>query len=97
MICFSVCFKIFDQDKDGQLNRSEIAMMLQSMVEVRNQTLPQNEKIKPELTTLVNEILNNGKVSLSIEDYLVWTSIHKELPGEFAKLIFQLCHVVLGK
>ena len=49
-----------------------------------------------EVDTLVNEVLNNGKVALSIEDYLVWTAKHKDLPGEFAKLIYQLCHIVLG-
>ena len=48
------------------------------------------------LDTLVNEVLNNGKIALSIEDYLVWTAKHKDLPGEFAKLIYQLCHIVLG-
>ena len=39
---------IFDRDKDGQLNRSEITTMLQSMVEIRNQTLPPSERIRPE-------------------------------------------------
>ena len=93
----TVCFKIFDRDKDGQLNRSEISTMLQSMMEIRNQSLNASDRIPPNVEPLLNEILNNGKVSLSIEDYLVWTtSKHKELPAEFAKLIYQLCHVVLG-
>ena len=48
LLFISVCFKIFDRDKDGQLNRSEIATMLQSMVEIRNQTLPPSERIRPE-------------------------------------------------
>ena len=57
-----------------------------------------HHKIYPfsEVDALVNEVLNNGKVALSIEDYLVWTAKHKDLPGEFAKLIYQLCHIVLG-
>ena len=70
--------------------------MLESMVEIRNQTLSPSERIDQEVETLVNEVLNNGKVALSIEDYLVWTAKHKDLPGEFAKLIYQLCHIVLG-
>ena len=48
LLFISVCFKIFDRDKDGLLNRSEIATMLQSMVEIRNQTLPPSERIRPE-------------------------------------------------
>lgn len=71
-------------------------MMLQAMIEVRNQTLSPGERINPDVEKTVSEILHNGKVALSIEDYLVWTAEHKELPTEFAKLIYQLCHVVLG-
>ena len=70
--------------------------MLQTMVEVRNQTLSPSERLQPEVETLVSEILQNGKTSLSIEDYLVWTSKHKELPNEFAKLLYQICHIVMG-
>lgn len=71
-------------------------MMLQAMIEVRNQTLSPGERINPDIEKSVDEILHNGKVTLSIEDYLVWTAEHKELPTEFAKLLYQLCHVVLG-
>ena len=70
--------------------------MLNCMIEVRNQTLPSTERQHPNVEQMINEILNNGKVVLSIEDYLVWTAKNKDLPGEFAKLIYQLSHVVLG-
>ena len=35
---FSVCFKIFDSDRDGVLNEAEVRVMVESMVEVRRQT-----------------------------------------------------------
>ena len=80
---FTVCFKIFDADKDGELNIEEMNTMLNCMIEVRNQTLPVTERQNPNVEQMINEILNNGKVGLSIEDYLVWVSKNKELPGNF--------------
>ncbi len=97
LLLLAVCFKIFDTDKDGQLNQDELSTMLKTMVEVRNQTLQPHERIsQPDIGEMSAELLPNGKVQLCIEDYLVWTSKHPELPNEFAKLIYQLCHVVLG-
>ena len=37
--CFVVvCFKMFDVDGDGQLNEEEVKLMVESMVEVVEQT-----------------------------------------------------------
>ena len=35
---FSVCFKIFDQDSDGFLKKSEIVQMFETMLEVSEQS-----------------------------------------------------------
>jgi ubiquitin carboxyl-terminal hydrolase 6/32 len=37
----------------------------------------------------------NQNCLLSLEDYLVWT-VEAQLPRDFARLVFELCHVVLG-
>lgn len=34
---FSVCFKVFDKDHDGQLNKQELMEMLESLHIVRNE------------------------------------------------------------
>ena len=83
----SVCFKIFDRDKDGQLNRSEITTMLQSMVEIRNQTLPPSERIRPEVDTLGTiHILRNiitfrgeGVHKKSIFDFFYYIQVYTSL------------------
>jgi ubiquitin carboxyl-terminal hydrolase 6/32 len=87
---------MFDHDCDGALDRSEVTIMAKCMVDIRNQTLAEADKVNPNMNMLINEILSDGKDNLSIEDYLVWAAEHKELPAEFAKLIYQLCHIVLG-
>ena len=92
---FPVCFKIFDHDKDGILNKSEVLTMVQSMIEVHNQTLNEHDRQFPDAEKMAEDILE-GKEALTIEDYLIWTATSKDLPGSFAKMIFQLCHIVLG-
>ena len=37
---FSVCFKIFDGDRDGKLNQTELKFMLETMIEIAEQTKP---------------------------------------------------------
>ncbi len=36
----AVCFKVFDKDKDGLLNRTELEDMVESMLIVREQNTP---------------------------------------------------------
>ena len=78
------CFKIFDQDKDGLLNKAEVLTMIQCMVEVHNQTLAEPNRQYPDFEKKSEEVLE-GKENLSIEDYLVWTAKNKDLPGDFTK------------
>ena len=35
---FSVCFKVFDADRDGKLSRSEVQVMIRCMKEVSQQS-----------------------------------------------------------
>ena len=90
---FAVCFKIFDHDKDGILNKEEVFTMVQCMIEVHNQTLAEQDRQYPQIEKMAEDILDD-KEGLSIEDYLVWTAQNKTLPGSFAKMIYQLCHIL---
>ena len=69
--------------------------MVQCMIEVHNQTLAEQDRQYPQIEKMAEDILDD-KEGLSIEDYLVWTAQNKTLPGSFAKMIYQLCHIVLG-
>jgi ubiquitin carboxyl-terminal hydrolase 6/32 len=101
----AVCFKIFDGDRDGVLNKSEIRVMVESMVEVRLQSLPAaltEEEGPPdevELERMVEDILGKHDLQnrgvLTPEEFLVWT-VDNPYPAEFSRLVFHLCHVVLG-
>lgn len=33
---------------------------------------------------------------MALEEYLCWTVSHPGLPGEFARLVYEVCHVVVG-
>lgn len=95
----SVCFKIFDTDRDGVLNYSEIAIMVECMNQVRNQVLNEDSKLKIDANEVTKDILEKHDPqktgALTMEEFLVWT-VNNPLPAEFSKLIFQLCHIVLG-
>ena len=73
--------------------------MVQCLVDVKNQTLPPEQKVTPAIDATVTEILQqhdpNHRSQLTQEEFLVWT-VSSSLPHEFSRLIFQLCHVVLG-
>lgn len=43
---FPVCFKIFDADRDGLLNSTELLLMMQCLVEVRDQGRKEGRKEK---------------------------------------------------
>ena len=158
---FSVCFKIFDSDRDGVLSEAEVRVMVESMVEVRRQTAVADYLLPDEggVDQMVAEILERHggsgeeravaqvkhrvssnyqcaiqiywqkkwrkiKLQISIllfslcraqirhvslfssqitivnpahfqEEFLVWT-VDNAYPAEFSRLVFHLCHVVLG-
>lgn len=84
----SVCFKIFDGDRDGVLNEAELKHMLDVLTLVRDDEIDKGVEAKEERKDLPD-------CPLSMEEWLVWTA-EKELPLAFLRLLDQLCHVVLG-
>jgi ubiquitin carboxyl-terminal hydrolase 6/32 len=92
------CFKVFDEDNDGVLNAAEVERMVEAMGEVAGQVVgreagrPSGPEEPGE--ELVKRLLGDTG-HLGLEDFLVWT-VDSALPREFARLLFQLCHVVLG-
>ncbi|XP_014674736.1 PREDICTED: ubiquitin carboxyl-terminal hydrolase 32-like [Priapulus caudatus] len=95
------CFKIFDADQANRLSRQQLVDMLSAMMAVEQES-PYAEMpagTEANASALADELLreydaNNGAY-LSREDYLVWT-LHRQLPNAFLRLLFQVCHVVLG-
>ena len=73
--------------------------MVECMNQVRNQVLREDLKIKLDANDVAKDILEkhdpHNSQCLSMEEFLVWT-VNNPLPTEFSKLIFQLCHIVLG-
>ena len=68
------------------------------MIEVQNQTVDlKSRSCPPNFQDLVKEVFakSANPSMLSIEEYLVWT-VSSPLPAEFARLIYQLCHIVIG-
>ena len=73
--------------------------MVECMTEVCNQLLADDKKLALNPEEKVREILEkhdpDNRRCLTQEEFLVWT-VDNKLPVEFAKLVFQLCHIVLG-
>ena len=55
---FIVCFKIFDFDRDGVLNISEITTMVECMIEIKNQTIDDCSASVPSVTDIVSQMLS---------------------------------------
>lgn len=91
----SVCFKIFDNDRDGILNKKELQIMSECLIEVSKQTQKSENLSTPK--KLMEEIVakHDGKDQLTLEEYLVWT-VDNPYPREFSQLVFDMCHVVFG-
>lgn len=94
---FAVCFKIFDQDKDGLLSLSEVRHMIKVMKLVMQENLsdsPSDDVIlmltkdDEEILEEVFTIAVSGE-GLSLEEYLVW-SLSNRLPEQFLALIYQV-------
>ncbi|XP_059091562.1 ubiquitin carboxyl-terminal hydrolase 32-like isoform X4 [Tigriopus californicus] len=93
------CFKIFDTDRDGVLNENEMRIMCECLVHVRNQNASTFAPLKPDIGQMISDILERhdpkGSRTLSVQEFLVWT-VNNPYPEEFSRLIFQICHIVLG-
>ena len=81
------CFRIFDADGDGVLDAVEVRRMVEAMVEVAGAGREEGQELAGRL------VLEGGVVT--VEEYLVWT-VDNPLARELVRLVFQLCHVVLG-
>lgn len=92
------CFKVFDMDRDGVLNETEIRHMIHVMIFVKKEDLTpdqiENENFDE---SIMSELLTKcGEGGLSPEEYLIWSIANLSLAKHFLDLIFQVCHVVLG-
>jgi hypothetical protein len=94
---FAVCFKIFDQDKDALLSRTELEKMVAVMKFVLVENLADNPKddviavLTREDVFIVDDILKCATSigGLTLEEYLVW-SLSNPLPEVFLTLIYQV-------
>lgn len=95
------CYKVFDIRRKKQLVAEEIVNMLSilmSVDEISPMTTDYND-----LMIMAEEILNqysdgsveNGSRFLTLDNFLIWAS-KTNLTFKFMRLLFQVCHVVLG-
>ncbi|XP_071850144.1 ubiquitin carboxyl-terminal hydrolase 32-like isoform X3 [Apostichopus japonicus] len=98
------CFKIFDLDRDGLLSRNEVEEMCKSLLSVRRESRV-NQEIDLEDVESLDPVAIAGDILAShdedkdgfitAEEFQVW-AVKNSLPDEFSKLLFQICHIVLG-
>lgn len=98
------CFKVFDTDRDGALNPTELLKMVEALIFVRTENrdlhpdTPNSSKpydSKSVLDDILTHFDANEDGSITLDEYLVWSVAHP-LPESFLKLLFQVCHIVLG-
>lgn len=102
------CFKIFDTDRDGVLNASEVQEMIDIMLLVAKDCCMTNayKNISYEQTfnDLQEFVIKNGsesgdskQFSLSQEDFLMWCVQSKvNVSQPFLDLLFEVCHIIFG-
>ncbi|XP_076059243.1 ubiquitin specific protease 32 isoform X2 [Oratosquilla oratoria] len=99
------CFKVFDRDRDGKLNREELTAMIQALLLVQEEEVEEDgdgvclgvssERVQQLVTDLLSQHDPQKSGCISQEEYLIWT-LQNPLSNIFLNLIFQVCHVVLG-
>lgn len=105
------CFKIFDTDRDGVLNLSEVEKMINIMLmvarECSNANVYKNITYDQTLTDLHDFVMksktwcNNKDITkdfqLSQEDFLMWcVQNNVNISQPFIELLFEVCHIVFG-
>jgi len=97
-----VCFKIFDQDKDGLLSRADVFHMVQVMKSVMQENLsePPSDHVILCLTkedaVFVDEIFEKVKgESMTLVEYLQF-SLSSQLSEQFLTLIYQVSLKMAG-
>lgn len=105
------CFKIFDTDRDGILNSSEVEQMIRIMILVAKEccitNAYKNMSYEQTLTDLQEFVVksktwcNNKELpkdfALSQEDFLMWcVQSNVNISQPFIDLLFEVCHIVFG-
>lgn len=98
------CFKIFDFDRDGLLSRTELENMCKFLLSIRTESRDNQEIDFKEVESLdpieiAGDILSAHDEDqdgfITAEEFQVW-AVKNSLPDDFSKLLFQICHIVLG-
>ncbi|KAG1684339.1 Ubiquitin carboxyl-terminal hydrolase 32 [Nymphon striatum] len=98
------CFKVFDQDQDGFLNKLELETTISALLHLQKESqasdgMEAEDYSQNDIDNIVSDILliydNDKDDKITMEEYLVWT-VNNHLPLEFTNLLFQICHIVLG-
>ncbi|KAH8405303.1 hypothetical protein KR222_004086 [Zaprionus bogoriensis] len=108
----TVCFKIFDVDRDGVLSHEETLQMINVLLFVAKENrdtqqykeLTKQHVISDVLQFLqrkspdgVPSTLTRDNVSLTAEDFMLWNvQCSLRLMQPLLDLIFELCHIVFG-
>ena len=90
-----VLFRVFDRDRDGVLNRSDIIYMTSCLIEVAQFVYIPNIHINISPEVYTDKILEKYESILKPEDFLTWCQKDK-LIIELLDLVFETCHIVLG-
>ena len=53
VVCVSVCFKVFDTDRDGRLSRTELTNMVEAMLAIRKEN-----KTRSKLVSLITRLMS---------------------------------------
>lgn len=103
---YTVCFKIFDMDRDNTLNSQELEHMIDILLYVAKENKHNNQKhdhddnnqIEEEYKKLLDELKVhlNEDGCLSQEEFLMWSVDDNPLVAPMLELLFQICHVSLG-
>ncbi|XP_066297333.1 ubiquitin carboxyl-terminal hydrolase 32-like isoform X2 [Branchiostoma lanceolatum] len=99
------CFKIFDTNHDGLLDREELVAMATMLIIIHEENVfdihtdPDMNKTHWRAEDIVKDILKTHDTDqdgcITLEEYQIWSMGHR-LPNDLLKLLFQVCHVVLG-
>ncbi|XP_071486831.1 ubiquitin carboxyl-terminal hydrolase 32-like [Diadema antillarum] len=97
-------FKIFDKDRDSVLSLEELETMCRALLNVRRESrvgmeidFKAVENLNP--VAIAADILSNHAGDkdrgITAEEFQVW-AVKNSLPDDFNKLLFQVCHIILG-
>ena len=86
---FSVCFKIFDSDRDGVLNRTEVTQLIESLKQLAADQYSDELDGANRSSFQVSDLLPADMDSVSLEPFLIWT-----VPRNSLQHLLNLLHQV---